>query len=562
MNARKQTLWISLGLVLVTAAVFWQVMGFDYVSYDDASYIPDNPHVRDGLSRDSIAWAFTTRHHGYWHPVTWLAHMAVSDVFGVDAGAHHAVNLLVHMANVLLLFGLLLRMTGARGRSALVAALFAVHPLHVESVAWIAELKDLLSTTFWILTVWAYTDYARQARRRSYWLALTAYAMGLMAKPMIVTLPVLLLLFDYWPLERAFPSGGKPGTPPARLILEKTPFFVLAAASSAITYLTTLYSGVVGSDAAYPLLSRVANATVSYAAYIGKMFWPDRMACFYPFHAPETWRVAVAAAFLAAVTLVVARYGKRYCFLATGWLWYLVALLPVIGFIQAGSQAMADRYTYVSLIGIFILLCWGGAEIAGRHARLLWPAAIAVILALSVRAWFQVKTWSDPVTLARHAVNVTSDNFQQYNNLGIHLAAQGRYDEAISNYVESLRINPSFAWTRNNLGNALMAQGRLDEAIGEFGEALRLSPGYAEAHNNLGIALAKRGDFEAAVSHFLEALRADAGNEGRQRNLLLATGKLQDKEKAQACYRAALDIAESAGEQDLADAIREKLAAP
>ena len=555
-------LLISLGLVLLVVTVFWQMTGFGFVSYDDASYIQDNPHVRDGLSPDGIIWAFTTSHHGYWHPVTWIAHMVVCQFFGLNAGAHHAVSLLVHTANVLMLFGLLIRLTGCTGRSAFVAALFAIHPLHVESVAWIAELKDLLSTMFWILTVWAYMLYAQQNRRGKYWVALGTYAIGLMAKPMIVTLPAILMLLDYWPLERMFPSNGRAGVSLRKLIMEKVPFFALAAISCAVTYLTTLFSGVVGSSTAYPLSVRLTNVVVSYAAYIWKMFWPDRMACFYPFHIPEPWDVAVAAIFLAGLSIFVIRYWKQYRFLATGWLWYLVALLPVIGFIQAGSQSMADRYSYVSLIGIFIMISWGAADCLGRKSRTLWPIAVAIVLALSIRAWFQVGVWKDAVTLSRHAVRVTSDNFQQYNNLGIHLADQGRYDEAISNYFESIKINPDFAWTRNNLGNALMAQGRLDAAIQEFWKALRLNPSYAEAHNNLGIALAKQGNFEEAISHFLEALKADANNVGRQKNLLRAIGKLQDKEKAATYYRAALDIAEPANEQDLADAIREKLAAP
>jgi protein O-mannosyl-transferase len=562
MNPRKQTLLISLGLALLVAAVFWQMTKFGFVSFDDASYIQENPHVRDGLSPGGIIWAFTTSHHGYWHPVTWIAHMVICQFFGLNAGAHHAVSLLVHAANVLLLFGLLVQLTGCTGRSAFVAALFAIHPLHVESVAWIAELKDLLSTTFWILTVWSYMLYTQQNRRGKYWLAVATYAIGLMAKPMIVTLPAILILLDYWPLGRMLPANGKPGVPLRTLILEKVPFFALAAISCAITYLTTLFSGVVGSSAAYPLSVRLTNVVVSYATYIWKMCWPDRMACFYPFNVPEPWKVAVAAVFLAGLSILVIRYWKQHRFLATGWLWYLVALLPVIGFIQAGSQSMADRYSYVSLIGIFIMISWAAVDFLDHKSRMLWPMAVAIVLALSVRAWFQVGVWKDALTLSRHAVLVTSDNFQQYNNLGIHLADQGRYDEAISNYFESIKINPDFAWTRNNLGNALMAQGRLDAAVQEFWKALRLNPGYGEAHNNLGIALAKQEKFDEAISHFLDALKANPDNVGRQKNLLRAIGKLQDKEKAATYYRAALEIAEPADQQELADVIREKLSNP
>ena len=562
-------LLISFGLALLTAAVFWQICGFEFVSYDDASYIPDNPQVRDGLSRDGIVWAFTTRYHGYWHPVTWIAHMTVCQFFGLNAGAHHAVNLLVHAANVFLLFGLLIRLTSATGRSAFVAALFAIHPLHVESVAWIAELKDLLSTMFWLLTVGAYTLYVQRERRGIYWLAVATYTIGLMAKPMIVTLPVMLLLLDYWPLERVLPGNRETGVSLRRLIMEKMPFFVLAAISCAITYLTTLFSGVMGSSAIYPLPIRLTNVVVSYAAYLWKMFWPDRMACFYPFQVPEPWKIAVATIFLAAVSIFVLRYWRQYRFLATGWLWYLVALLPVIGFIQAGSQSMADRYSYVSLIGIFIMISWGAPALADhfhgspsqrqRMAQALLVPAVLIIVLLSARAWFQTRTWRDPLTLSQHAVRVTSDNFRQFNNLGILLADQGRYDEAISNYFESIKINPDFAWARNNLGNALMLQGRLHAAIREFRKALQLNPDYAEAQNNMGIAMAKQGKLDEAISCFMASLKANPDKAERQKNLLLAIGKLSDREKAIAHCREALTIAQEANEPEMADVIRERL---
>ena len=550
MNLRKQTLLIGLGLALLTAAVFWQVTGFEFVSFDDASYIPDNPHVRNGLSLDGVVWAFTTPHHGYWHPVAYVVHMLNCQFLGLNAGAHHAVNLLLHIANVLLLFGLLARLTGSAGRSAFAAALFAVHPLHVESVAWIAELKDLVSTMFWLLTVWAYALYATRARRGAYWLSVALYAVGLMTKPMILTLPVVLLLLDYWPLNRLTSERWR------RLAAEKIPFFLLAIASAAVTFLTAAHSGVTGSMTQYPAGVRAANVVAAYGTYLFKMVWPDRLACLYPYnpHLPA-WQVGLSAAALLAVSGIALGLGLRKRHLLTGWLWFLAMLLPVIGIVQAGPQSMADRYSYLSLVGVFIMIAWsvpiGRAEI---------PAAIAsaVVLLFAARAWFQVGTWKDSQTLFRHAIAVTENNVMAHNNLGLLLADEGRLDEAVVQYHEALKINPGFLFALNNLGNAMMQEGRLDEAVRCFRNALEIAPAYAEAHNNLGIALAKLGRIDESADQFLEALKANPSHPGRQRNLLSAIEKLQDKEKAAMYYRAALEIAEASNERNLADLIREK----
>lgn len=560
MTRKTQILLISLGLVVLTLAVFWRVSGYGYASYDDTAYLEDNPYVRNGLSRENIVWAFTTWHKGYWHPVTWISHMLDCEWFGLNPGAHHMGNVVFHVANTLLLFGLLWRTTGRAGRSAFVAALFAVHPLHVESVAWIAERKDVLSTFFWMLTVWAYVEFVREKGPRPYMLALLAYAVGLMAKPMIVTLPAILLLLDVWPLQRRASW--------ARLLTEKVPFLALSAASAVITYLTTTWSGAMGEAETYPLAMRLRNVTVSYAAYLAKMVWPDRMAFLYPFeHDLPAGRVAWSALLLAAVCALVLVQGRRRPYLLTGWLWYLLMLLPVIGLIQAGAQSMADRYSYLSLVGIFVMAAWGIpdlVEIAPAGARnaasRVMPAlAVLVVGALALRAWFQVGIWRDAITVTRHAVHVTKDNYIQLNNLGLLLEKEGRYDEAVSNYMEALRIRPGYAPAQNNLGSALMRRGDLDQAIVQLEEAVKTHPSYGEAHNNLGIALARQDRLDEAIAHFLAALTLNPNISSRQKNLLVAIGKLQDADKAAAYYRQALEIAEGTGQAELADVVREKL---
>ncbi len=562
MEPKPKIALILLGLTLLTGGVFRQVSEFDFLSFDDASCVVDNPHVRVGLTWEGIRWAFTTRHHGYWQPVTWIVHMAACQRFGLNAGAHHLVNLFVHIANVLLLFGLLVRMTRSTGRSAFVAALFAIHPMHVESVVWISRLNDLLCTSFWMLTLGAYMLYTERRDRRTYLLTLAAFVIGLMSKPMIVTLPIILLLLDYWPFCRIQKSTNwRP------LILEKIPFFLLSAASSLLTFLNQYYGGVTATLAGLPLDVRCLNAIVAYGTYLFRLVWPDSMACLYPYNLPlPTWQIVSSLAALVVLSLVALRLGIRRRYVLTGWFWYLVILIPVIGIVQVGPQSMADRYTYLSYVGLFILVAWGvpdGAErISTRRAGLLPVLAGLIILAFAVRAWLQVRTWKDSLTLFQHAAAVTEENYMAHNNLGILLADAGRLDEAIAQYREALRIRPTFAFTQNNMGNALMQKGKLPEAILHFNKALRLDPAYAEAHNNLGIALAKQGKLDEAIGCFMTSLKANPDNAGRQKNLLLAIGKLEDKEKARSCYRAALDIAESAGEQDLADAIREKLAAP
>ena len=562
----RQTLLIGISLVLVTIAVFGRLPGYGFVNLDDGVYVEDNPHVRAGITRDGILWAFTTRHAGNWHPVTWISLMMDCQLFGVNAGAHHAVNLLVHTTNVLLLFGLLVILTGAVCRSGLVTAWFAIHPLHVESVAWIAERKDLLSTFFWMLTVYLYVRYTRQRQFKFYILSLVVFWVGLMTKPMLVTLPVILLLMDYWPIGRfASITSWK------SLLLEKVPFLSLSGIMAIITFVAQKEGGAVSSVLHLPIFQRVTNAVVSYTAYLFKMVWPNSMACFYPYNPNlPAEEIVLSALTLMALSVFVAVLGRRRPYLVTGWLWYLIMLLPVIGLVQVGSQSMADRYTYLSSVGIFIMIAWGVPDLADRLSRtdearqgtvcMLRVVALLVTIALAVRAWVQVSCWKDDVTLLQHTIQVTGGTRRQYNDLGICLAERGRFDEAISTFRTALAQWPDYAVTHNSLGSTLLQQDRLNDAILHFNEALRLQPGLRGGSQQPRHCPRAKGMSDDALPHFLKSLEADPSNIGRQRNLIRTLNQLTNRRIALGFCRQAIAIADRAHERDLAKILREKMA--
>jgi tetratricopeptide (TPR) repeat protein len=548
---RREAL-VCLLLIVTTLAVFGQVRNFDFVEYDDPDYVANNRHVKMGLTRDSVIWAFTTSHTGYWHPLTWLSLVLDFELYGLKAGGYHATNLLFHLLNTLLLFLVLKRSTGGLWRSGFVAALFALHPLRVESVAWIAERKDVLSTFFWMLTMWAYVRYAERRSPYRYLLGLLCFALGLMAKPMVVTLPFVLLLLDYWPLDRfkrekldgagsqqiASPIDSNRRRLSATLLLwEKVPFFILAAACSVVTFLGGQSEGAVESLDWLPINVRLANALVSYIRYIGKMIWPQHLTVLYlhPGHTLPLWQVAMASVLLTALTIVViwgARHRHRY--LVTGWLWYLGTLVPVIGLVQVGLQAMADRYTYVPLIGIFIIIAWGIPYLFKkiRHRRVVIATAAGVVLfCLMTRTWLQLGHWKNSIMLFKHGVAVTANNYVMHNSLGLALAQEGTVEEAILHYSIALRIKPEYIPAHNNLGVVLADRGRLEEAIAHYSEALRLKPNYVLAHNNLGNALAKQGRLEEAIAHFSEALRIKPDDELTHNSLghaLAKQGRLEE----------------------------------
>ena len=534
---------VYLLLIFSTLVVFHRLPTHDFINLDDNLLVYENPQVLAGLSKQGIVWAFTQYHAEYWHPVTWLSHMLDCQLFGLRPGLHHLTSLLFHLANCALLLLILRKMTGALWRSAFVAALFALHPLHVESVAWVAERKDVLSAFFWFLTIWAYAGYAEQPGLRRYLLVLLFFALGLMAKPMVVTLPFVLLLLDYWPLGRLQLQNVRtvshldiPKASLFRLVWEKIPLFVLTAVTIVATIVVQDKVGALRSLEAFPLQTRIANALVSYVSYMAKMIWPHNLAAYYPH--PNTiplWQVAGAGLLLIFVSMLVIKAAKNRPHLAVGWLWYLGTLVPVIGLVQVGSQAMADRYTYLSLIGLFIMIAWGFPSIlAGwRHGRsALAIASALLLLGCMMGTWRQVGYWQNSITLFQHTVKVTKDNHFAYNNLGVALAHDGRLDEAISYYSEALQIKPDRAQVHNNLGNALAAQGSVDRAIDHYYQALEIDPNNARAYNNLGNLLANQGKTEEAIKHYTEALRLEPDYGGAHYNLGTALAEQGRTEEA------------------------------
>ncbi len=517
-----------LGLVALVALAYESVRRYGFLRFDDPLYVSENPHIAHGLTWGAVRWALTSGYAANWHPLTWVSHMLDIQLFGMDAGAHHVTNVLLHLGSTLLLFGVLLRMTGAVWRSAFVAGLFGVHPVHVESVAWVAERKDVLSALFWMLTLWAYVGYARQRRLGRYLLVVALFALGLMAKPMVVTLPFALLLLDFWPLRRLSSLGGEQST--RALIIEKIPLFALSVASSVITFLVQREGGTVAAGEHLSLATRVENAVTAYVSYLGKALWPSHLAAYYPYpRAFSLAAVAASALLLVAVSAGVVRFARRYPYLPVGWFWFLGTLVPTIGLVQVGTQAMADRYTYLPLIGIFIIIAWGVADLASR-----WPvrrsavAAVAgaVLLGCTLASRAQVRYWQTDKMLWAHALDVTTDNYGAQSYLANALAAEGDLAGAIAHNVEAIRILPEFAEAHNNLGPVLARAGRLDEAIAEFTEAIRLHPKYPDAHSNLGLALASQGKLEEAVSHYREAIRLDADHARAHANLGVAYQRL------------------------------------
>jgi len=511
---------IYFALVALNIVVFASARRFGFVRFDDPDYVTKNPQVPAGLTWRGFKWALTTGYVANWHPLTWLSHMLDVQLFGLNPGAHHTVNLALHVANTLLLFVVLRRMTGAVGRSAFVAALFAIHPLHVESVAWISERKDVLSTFFWMLTLLAYGEYARKSGVLRYAFVLLFFALGLLSKPMVVTLPFVLLLLDAWPLKRIalwrddrHLISGNDRSIVMRLLMEKLPLFALAAASSIATVFIQRKWGAVGSLTVYPIGVRLQNALISYVAYMAKMVWPTDLAVFYPYRqSPDAWTVAAAALLLIGITIAAVRGFRRRPYLLVGWLWYLGTLTPVIGIVQVGLQSMADRYTYIPLIGLFIIVAWGAAEVAERwpRRRAALPAVATLVLAAcAITARAQVETWRDSLTLWQHAVDVTSENTWARYNLGVVLVQAGRVDEGIARFRDVLRADPNYADVHIDLGNALAARGAIDEAIAEFATVVRLRPDYAEARSAYGNLLRSRGRNADAIAQYREALRLD-----------------------------------------------------
>lgn len=580
----RTTLAICAFLVVATLVVYLQTAGFEFCYYDDNVYVLENEVVRGGLSLDSIKYAFTSRLMCNWHPLTWLSFIVDTDlaelgmwVFDADlgrsqSGYYHLTNVVLHAANSVVLFLVLFSLTNLRWRSAFVAALFALHPLHVESVAWIAERKDVLSTLFWFLTMWAYLNWVKRRDRKRYVILMLMFLLGLMSKPMLVTLPIVLLLMDIWPLRRYEPMAMEAGARTAflRLIVEKIPLFALAAIFSGLALWAQSSTGAVQSFEEYPIWVRVLNAFSATIGYLWKMVWPVKLAAFYPHPGTDISIVGSVAAGLGVAALTVfallVRRGMPY--VSVGWLWYLITLLPVIGLVQIGAQSMADRYTYVPLVGIFIAIAWAVPELLSGVWRLgirrvvLVAVSGLIILALIPVTYKQVGTWRSPQSLYGHAIAVTENNAPAHMNYGCVFQNDGDLETAVKHFRKALRIDPGYLDARFNLGNALyqkqdyanaerelkilikqyprhpyahnrlgdiyVEQFRFDDAIRHYKLALRDMPKTAEIHNMLGVAYAKAGRFKEAAASFRRAIELDPSLITAQDNLDRALYQLEE----------------------------------
>jgi tetratricopeptide (TPR) repeat protein len=532
-------------LLISILTVYYQVKNFEFIYYDDPKYVRDNPMVKLGISLDSIRWAFfSIGYASNWHPVTWLSHMLDVELYGLNSGMHHLTNVIFHIVNTLLLFFLFYRLTSEKWKCAAVAVLFALHPLHVESVAWIAERKDVLSTFFWILTTWSYVWYVESRGVRRYLLVMMLFVLGLMAKPMLVTLPFTLLLLDFWPIKR--PELVKfeddiasqsmrnnivrinwAGVWP--LIWEKMPLLILTGISSIITYLAQSRGGSVSNLDILPISSRIANAAAAYCTYLWRMIWPLNLAVFYPY--PKMFNPLIMVGFfflLILITLLAFKYTKRFPFLIMGWLWYLGTLLPVIGIVQVGYQSMADRYTYIPFIGIFVMLVWGITSLfiqwrIGRYVLVI--SFLTIIPVLMWATWVQAGYWKNSITLFSHALDVTKDNYLAHTNLAVALFEKGDVQGAIYHSSEALRIKPDYVPALCDLGFGLMKQGKYQEAIDHFRQSIQINPYYINAYYNLGGALFALGKIDEAIIQFQDVLRLDPQHAGAQKGIEHALAK-------------------------------------
>jgi tetratricopeptide (TPR) repeat protein len=485
--------------VLLDLFVYSAVSGFELVNWDDATYITENPTVRQGLSLRTAWWALTTGHSPYWHPLTWLSHLLDVSLFGTDAGAYHVTNLILHVANTLLVFELFRRMTEDRWRSAFVAAVFGVHPLHVESVAWIAERKDVLSTLFWLLTTGAYIRYTAVPRPARYALVVVLFALALMSKPMVVTLPIVLLLLDVWPLRRFGRAA----------VFEKVPLLLLAAATSVATVVVQQRVGAMAGFDALPWPVRLGNATIGYVAYLWKTLWPTHLAAFYPLFDLSAARVAAAAGLLLAITAGAIARRRQHPYLFVGWLWYVISIAPVIGLLQAGEQGMADRFMYVPMIGILLMVAWGLPRVVPRVPLAVAATVVVAVCALAARV--QASHWQNSIALWSHATRVTPRSYIAHENLGQALRERGQLDEAKASYERALALAPPrspgyLAVIHNSIGMVLTRQGLTADALREFAAAVESNEGFAEAQSNLANALAAEGRAADAIPHYQRAI--------------------------------------------------------
>jgi tetratricopeptide (TPR) repeat protein len=512
---KRNVILICTALAVITLAVYMQTCNHQFLSFDDEDYVTNNTHVSSGITGRNIMWAFTSVEAANWHPITWLSHMLDVELYGMNPQGHHLTSVIIHTVSSMFLLLFLFRYTGSLWKSSFVAFLFALHPLHVESVAWVAERKEVLSAFFWFLTIFLYSEYVVKKKFILYILAFSAFILGLMSKPMIVTLPIVMLLMDFWPFDRYRHEEQEHGPNlfigrASALIKEKIPFFVC----SLLTAVVTIYAQNKGDSIRklndIPFGLRIENALISYGKYIVKTLWPHDLAVLYPLSSfIPLWQVIISLIALILLTLSAFWFRSRHPYLLVGWFWFIVTLLPVIGLIQVGNQSMADRYSYIPLIGLFIMASWGITDLAKNlkhRERVLTLLAGTVIITSAALTWQQLGYWRDNISLYRHTVQVTTGNYFIHNNLGLALASKGNLDEAVQEYVEALQMNPNYAYAHNNLGIAYVNKGNLDKAIQEYKDAIRINPYYVEAHNNLGIVLGNKGKLDGAIQEFQKAI--------------------------------------------------------
>ena len=559
--SKKPIPFIAVLLILITVAAYENVRDHEFINFDDDIYITDNQIVKEGLTLKGISWALGFNKSGYWQPLTWLSHMLDCELYGLNPGRHHLTNLMIHLANTLLLFWTLYRMTGRVCRSALVAVFFAVHPLNVDSVAWVAERKNLLSTFFWTLSLLSYNRYAENPKPDRYMLTLILFALGLMVKPMLVTLPFVLLLLDFWPLKRLkfgqrqefgleepqVRATEKQHTVVSKLFIEKIPFFALSLGSVWLSISSTQHiNNMIAADTV-PMTLRISNALVSYVGYMGKMIWPLELAIYYPY--PESiplWQVAGAGVLLTAATVLFVFLINRKSYLAVGWLWYLGTLVPVIGIVQGGLwPEMADRWAYVPLIGLFVMIAWGVPDALQKWQfakPVMTVMAIGIIGSLLIVTQTQLQHWKNSKTLFEQTLKVTSDNTVAHNNLGNALLEEGKPEEALDHFMAALRIEPRHAGAQNNMGNVLMKLGRVDEATDHYLESIKIDPLKAKTHNNLAIALNEQKRIEESILHLREALQLKPNYADAYNNLGAVYRKKGKIQNAAKCYLEAIRL--------------------
>lgn len=537
--------------LLATIAVYWQVVSHEFLKYDDQIYVVENPHVHSGLTLNNIQWAFTTVYAANWHPITWISHMLDVQLFGMNPAGHLLVNVFLHAINGILLFLLIHRATKFYWRSAVVAALFLLHPLHVESVAWVSERKDVLSTFFGMLSLFSYIRYAEKPTAQRYAGVLLFFVLALMSKPMLVSLPLVMIMFDYWPLQRLSSVHDNVDHLPDKksiryLLAEKLPFILLVVASSAVTSYAQYKGSAISSLNNSPFPERVSNALVSYMGYLGKMFWPHKLSVFYPFPINiPAWQPICSSLILLMITLFALTHRKKHPYLVVGWLWYVCTLIPVIGFVRIGLQSMADRYSYIPLIGIFVMSVWGVADASFRlkFRNIILPIVTTIIISTyAIISWNQVGYWKTTQTLFSHAKESTRNNFIAFYLLGSLLEKEGHYEEALKNYNEAVKIAPWYENARVQRDILMFNQGRLDVAAFKYNYSILQNPNSLSDHINLGIILALQDKLEESLYYFKVALELNPQSAEAHYNIAMTLSRMEKLEEAEYHYRRVLSI--------------------